>query len=52
MTWNGVPLDDDGTLLACSYINGARRATFDRAPYVIATPGQQGQLEPKPKNCR
>jgi len=51
MTWNGVPLDD-GTLLACSYIDGAHQVTFARAPYAIATPGQQGQLEPKPKNCR
>lgn len=52
MTWNGVPLSDDGTLLACSYIDGPRHATFARAPFVIATPGQQGQLEPKPKGCR
>jgi hypothetical protein len=52
MTWNGVPLRQNGTLLACSYIDAAREATFSRAPYVIATPGRQGDLEPKPKNCR
>lgn len=52
MTWNGVPLSQNGTLLACSDIEGSREATFSRAPYVVATPGQQGDLEPKPKNCR
>lgn len=52
MTWNGVPLHQNGTLLACSVILGPRHVTFTRAPYVIATPGQQGQLEPKPQNCR
>jgi hypothetical protein len=52
MTWNGVPLSAKGTLLACSYIDGSREATFARAPYVIATPGQQGDLKPKPKSCR
>jgi hypothetical protein len=52
MTWNGVRLDEDGTLLACGYIAGARQAVFSRAPYVISTPGRQGRLEPKPKGCR
>lgn len=52
MTWNGIPLSQNGTLLACSSIDAAREATFSRAPYVIATPGQQGSLEPKPQNCR
>ena len=52
MTWNGVPLSAHGTLMACSYIDGPRQATFARAPYVIATPGRQGELEPKPKHCR
>jgi hypothetical protein len=52
MTWNGVPLSQNGTLLACSTSDGSREATFARAPYVIATPGQQGDLEPKPKNCQ
>ncbi|HEY2476946.1 MAG TPA: G1 family glutamic endopeptidase [Candidatus Cybelea sp.] len=52
MTWNGVPLNENGTLLACTTISGERSATFTRAPYVIVTPGQQGKLEPKPKNCR
>ena len=51
MTWNGVPLARNGTLLACSTIDGPREATFARAPYVIATPGQQGKLEPKPQHC-
>jgi hypothetical protein len=51
MTWNGVPLRDDGTLLACATIAGPQSATFARAPYAIATPGQQGQFEPKPQNC-
>jgi hypothetical protein len=51
MTWNAVPLSQNGTLLACAYIDAARQATFARAPYVIATPGQQGELEPKPQNC-
>jgi len=52
MTWRGIPLSEDGTLLACSRITGAATVTFARAPYVIATPGQQGKLEPKPQNCR
>ncbi|MBV8372234.1 MAG: hypothetical protein JOY69_03155 [Candidatus Eremiobacteraeota bacterium] len=52
MTWNGVPLDRKGTLLACSAILGPREITFARAPYVISTPGQQGDLEPKPQRCR
>lgn len=52
MTWNGVPLSENGTLLACATIDGAREVSFARAPYVIATPGQQGDLEPKPKRCR
>jgi hypothetical protein len=51
MTWDGVPLSQHGTLLACATISGRRRTTFSRAPYVIATPGQQGKLEPKPKRC-
>jgi hypothetical protein len=51
MTWNGTPLSQNGTLLACSAITGSREASFSRAPYVIATPGQQGRLEPKPKHC-
>ena len=52
MTWQGVPLSQKGTLLACSAFVGVRQITFTRAPYVIATPGQQGRLEPKPQNCR
>jgi hypothetical protein len=52
MTWNAVPLRNNGTLLACAYIEGPHAATFARAPYVIVTPGQQGDLEPKPRNCR
>jgi hypothetical protein len=52
MTWNGVPLSENGTLWACATIDGPRSATFARAPYVIVTPGQQGQLEPKPQHCR
>jgi hypothetical protein len=52
MTWNGVPLSENGTLLACATINAPQAVTFERAPYVIATPGQQGDLEPKPKRCR
>jgi hypothetical protein len=51
MTWNGVPLSQKGTLLACATIDGPNAATFSRAPYAIATPGDQGALEPKPKNC-
>lgn len=51
MTWNGIPLHDRGTLLACTTIDAAHAATFARAPYVIVTPGQQGQLEPKPQHC-
>jgi hypothetical protein len=52
MTWNGTPLHQGGTLLACASIAGPRTATFARAPYAIVTPGQQGDLEPKPRNCR
>lgn len=52
MTWNGVPLGQQGTLLACATIDGPREVTFERAPYAIATPGQQGNLEPKPRRCR
>jgi hypothetical protein len=51
MTWNGIPLSQKGVLLACSAIIAPREISFSRAPYVIATPGQQGQLEPKPQNC-
>jgi hypothetical protein len=51
MTWNGKPLDNNGTLLACSTTVGSNAVTFTRAPYVIATPGQQGELEPKPQHC-
>lgn len=51
MTWNAKPLNDNGTLLACSSTAGAQTVTFARAPYVIATPGQQGELEPKPQHC-
>jgi hypothetical protein len=51
MTWNAVPLSQNGTLLACATIDGPREATFARAPYVVVTPGQQGDLEPKPKHC-
>lgn len=52
MTWNAVPLSQNGTLLACATVEGAQIASFARAPYVIATPGQQGHLEPKPQRCR
>jgi hypothetical protein len=52
MTWNGKPLNQHGTLLACASIDGPHTATFSRAPYAIATPGRQGELEPKPTNCR
>jgi len=52
MTWNGVPLSQKGTLLACATIAGSHSATFTRAPYAIVTPGQQGQYEPKPQNCK
>ena len=51
MTWDGTPLDQGGTLWACSYIDGPTTTSFVRAPYVVATPGQQGDLEPKPKHC-
>ena len=51
MTWQAVPLSENGTLLACSRIAGPESVSFARAPYVIATPGQQGQLEPKPQRC-
>ena len=52
MTWGSTPLPQNGTLLACSTILGPRLISFARAPYVIATPGQQGELEPKPQHCR
>jgi hypothetical protein len=52
MTWNGVPLHEGGTLLACASISGPRSATFARAPYAIATPGQQGNYKPKAHDCR
>ncbi|MBV8530366.1 MAG: hypothetical protein JO104_03540 [Candidatus Eremiobacteraeota bacterium] len=52
MTWNGVPLHHHGTLLACASISGPQAARFARAPYAIATPGDQGELKPKPKSCR
>ena len=51
MTWNGVPLRERGTLLACATLSGSSTVAFARAPYVIATPGQQGRLEPKPQRC-
>lgn len=51
MTWNAVPLEQGGTLLACGYIDAHRAVTMARAPYVISTPGQQGDLEPKPQHC-
>jgi hypothetical protein len=51
MTWNGIPLSEDGTLWACSTITGPTTAAYARAPYDIVTPGQQGNLEPKPKHC-
>jgi hypothetical protein len=51
MTWKGVPLPQGGTLWACSTLAGPSTATYARAPYVIATPGQQGDLQPKPKHC-
>ena len=52
MTWNRVPPGQKGTLLACAMIDGPREVTFERAPYAIATPGQEGDLEPKPRRCR
>jgi hypothetical protein len=52
MTWNAVPPSEKGTLLACAVISASQAVTFSRAPYVISTPGQQGNLEPKPKRCR
>jgi hypothetical protein len=52
MTWQGVPLSQNGTLLACSSLEGAATVRFARAPYAIASPGQQGDLEPKPHRCR
>jgi hypothetical protein len=52
MTWQGTPLSQGGTLWACSAIVGKTTVTFSRAPYAIASPGQQGDLEPKPQNCR
>jgi hypothetical protein len=52
MTWNGVPLAQRGTLLACAAIEAPREIRFERAPYAIATPGDQGKLEPKPQRCR
>jgi peptidase A4-like protein len=51
MTWQGTPLSEGGTLWACSTITGPTTASYARAPYVVATPGQQGDLEPKPKHC-
>jgi Peptidase A4 family len=51
MTWKGRPLADGDTLLACAAITGSRAMTLSRAPYKIVTPGHQGWLEPKPKNC-
>jgi hypothetical protein len=51
MTWNGTPLDDDGTLLACAAITGSQSLTLSRAPYKIVKPGDQGNLEPKPQTC-
>lgn len=52
MTWNGLPLSEKGVLLACATIDGPAKATFARAPYAIATPGDQGELKPRPKTCR
>jgi hypothetical protein len=52
MTWNAIPPSEKGTLLACAEIDAPQTVTFSRAPYVISTPGQQGDLEPKPKRCR
>ncbi len=52
MTWNGIPLQNGGTLLACSRITGPGTVIFSRAPYVIETPGHQGDLEPKPQSCK
>ena len=52
MTWNGVPLGQHGTLLACSRVVAPAAVRFTRAPFAIATPGQQGDLEPKPRSCR
>ncbi len=51
MTWNGESLSNNGTLLACAYVHSPASVVLVRAPYAIATPGQQGDLEPKPKNC-
>jgi hypothetical protein len=51
MTWNAIPLSQKGTLLACASISAPQTVIFSRAPYVISTPGQQGDLEPKPKHC-
>ncbi|MGA8576778.1 MAG: hypothetical protein WB609_13975 [Candidatus Cybelea sp.] len=51
MTWNGVRLSRKGVLLACATIDGHNAVTFSRAPYAIATPGDQGELKPRPKNC-
>jgi hypothetical protein len=52
MTWNGVPLGEHGTLLASSRVVAPAAVRFTRAPYAIASPGQQGDLEPKPRSCR
>jgi hypothetical protein len=51
MTWNGVRLSQNGTLLACATVENDASVKFERAPYVITTPGDQGKLEPKPKRC-
>ncbi|HEX3671525.1 MAG TPA: G1 family glutamic endopeptidase [Candidatus Cybelea sp.] len=51
MTWNGLRLSEKGVLLACTTIDSPREATLSRAPYVITTPGDQGELKPRPKNC-
>lgn len=51
MTWNGLRLSQKGVLLACATIGGPTTTTFARAPYAIATPGDQGELKPRPKNC-
>ena len=47
MTWNGLRLSEKGVLLACATVDAPREATFSRAPYVIATPGDQGKLKPQ-----
>jgi hypothetical protein len=52
MTWNGVGLARGGTLLACTEIADPRTLTFSRAPYVIVSPGDQGNEGPVPSPCR